>query len=114
MIELAETDEEIHKATANMAKLVRQSLKSTESPNGNARYDGVITQMRAFREEMVEVDMGEIYNEFCRDLKKRIFNEEFGDQRNFWAGFKFQKLGLIRGKDSEVTEQEAGDFLKSG
>ena len=112
MIENAEKDEDIVRATSHMAKLVRQNLQSS---TGNANDEVVFSHMRAFRDEMVDIDMPEIYNDFCKDLKKRIFNEEFGDQRNFWAAFKFQKLGLIRGTgDSEVTEQEAADFLKSG
>ncbi|KAG4440232.1 hypothetical protein IFR05_004311 [Cadophora sp. M221] len=112
MIEMAEKDEEIIRATTHMGKVVRQSLQSA---NGNAHHAVTFSHMKVFRDEMIDIDMPEIYNEFCKDFKKRIFNNEFGDQRNFWADFKFQKLGLIRGNgDSEVTEQEAAEFLKFG
>ncbi|KAL2074790.1 hypothetical protein VTL71DRAFT_8569 [Oculimacula yallundae] len=111
MIEFADKDEDIEKATDHMANVVRQSLQN----KGDAGYPVVYSQMKAFRDEMIDIDMPEKYNDFCRDLKKRIFAEEFGDQRNFWADFKFQKLGLIRGNgNTEVTEQEAAEFLKSG
>ncbi|CZT02065.1 related to ATP-dependent DNA helicase II, 80 kDa subunit (KU autoantigen protein P86) [Rhynchosporium agropyri] len=113
MIEIANKDEDIEKATAQMGKTIRQSLHST---TGDAGHAVTFSQMKVFRDEMIDLDMPEIYNDFCHDFKKRIFAEEFGDQRNFWAAFKFQKLGLIRATgDSEgANEEEATDFFKFG
>lgn len=112
MIEMAEKDEEIIRATTYMGKVVQQFLQSA---NGNSHHAVTFSHIKTFRDEMIDIDMPEIYNEFCKDFKKRIFNNDFGDQRNFWADFKFQKLGLIRStEDSEVTEQEAAEFLKFG
>ena len=113
LMQVTEKDEDIFKAVSQMGKAIRQSLKTAM---GNVNHPVIFSQIKAVRDEMIDIDMPEIYNDFIKDLKTRIFQKnEFGDQRNFWADFKFQKLGLIRGSgNAGVTEEEAAEFLKFG
>jgi ATP-dependent DNA helicase 2 subunit 2 len=69
------------------------------------------------RDELVALEEPELYNDFLRSLKKNIASGELdGDRREMWWRIKFEKLGLVTKKESEVskiTEEEALEFLRS-
>lgn len=67
------------------------------------------------REELIEMEEPEVYNEFVRELKRQLLAEELGgDRREMWAEVRKNRLGLVEKKSSErskVGEEEAKEFL---
>ena len=67
------------------------------------------------REELIEMEEPEAYNEFVRELKGQLLGEKLGgDRREMWGEIRRNKLGLIEKKSSErsrVEEEEARAFL---
>ena len=63
------------------------------------------------REECIEVEEPEVYNEFVRDLKKRMMEGALGgDRREMWLAVRSGRVGLIdkrASSRSEVSEGEA-------
>ncbi|PBP26561.1 putative ATP-dependent DNA helicase II subunit 2 [Diplocarpon rosae] len=109
---LAAPDEPaIAKATNEMAGHIRYYLKTL---TGNNNFGKVFSLLKAFRNEMVELEYPGIYNDFLRDLKQEVANGDFGDRREFWLGFRGSACGLIVNDlpETMVTVQEAEDFLR--
>lgn len=76
----------------------------TSSFGGNAD-DRVLEHMGVMREELIEFEEPELYNSFARDLKKRLLSGELGgDRREMWWKIRKAKLGLIHGRESEVSK----------
>lgn len=69
------------------------------------------------RQEMIEMEEPEIWNDFIRGLKGKLLGEDLGgDRREMWWEIRRHKLGLIERKASEpstVNEEEAKAFLSS-
>lgn len=93
-----------------MGSIIRDIVSS--SFGGNAD-DRALEHMGAMREELVNFEEPELYNAFARDLKKRMLSGELGgDRRELWWKVRRARLGLIDGRESEVskvTEEEAKD-----
>ncbi len=87
-----------------------------EKDIGSVKQEHIIELLRVFREEVVELEMPSLYNDFLVDLKEKLLNDELGDRREFWIIFKTknQRLGLIDDgtKGSEISVEEAANFLK--
>lgn len=108
------SDEVVVKAAVQMGKVVCHYL---ENNTGGVQQDHVLELLRVFRSEIVELEMPSLYNDFLVDLKEKLLNGELGEGRDFWTVFKTrnQRLGLIDDgtKGSEISAEEATDFLKS-
>lgn len=63
------------------------------------------------REECIDFEEPGLFNEFLRELKTKIFNQELGgDRREMWWQVRTNKLGLIEKKyhpQSKISEEEA-------
>lgn len=96
-----------------MATIIENLIKGSF---GDQNYARAIETMGVVREEMIEYEWPNEYNDFLKGLKKRILREELGgDRREFWWRVRTSKLGLITEIESEVskvTTDEARDFLR--
>jgi len=101
-------DNAVIDAANQMAEIVRRLV--TES-TANLKYDRAIENLKVLREQMLEFEMPEVYNDFIRDFKKRLAAEQLGGNRKeFWFLVMRQKLGLIdKGtlEISDVLEEDA-------
>lgn len=91
MLVAPETDEAVAAAVDGMAEIVRELLLAT----GDVKQDQAQENIKVMREAMIDFEFPDLYNDFIKDLKKRIFNKEFGNRREFWQNIKHAKLGLI-------------------
>lgn len=78
---------------------------------GDSGYQRAVEAIRVMKEEMLELEEPGVYNDFMRELKKKIIAEELGGERKeMWYKIRVNKLGLIdnRATDlSDVTEEDA-------
>ncbi len=107
------SDELVSKAADQMGKAICHFL---EKDIGGVQQEHIIELLRVFREEVMELEMPSLYNDFLADLKEKLLNDELGDRREFWIIFKTQnqRLGLVDDgtKGSEISAEEAALFLK--
>lgn len=94
------SDEVIFEAVKQISDVIRDLMKSLGG-GGDQRAQANITVMR---EEMIEYEFPELYNNFLRDLKAQTQKKEFGDKREFWTIIKNAKLGLIDTNTLEVAD----------
>lgn len=63
------------------------------------------------RDEMIEIEEPAVYNDFVRDLKRKLLAGELGgDRRDMWEEVRKNRLGLVekgQSESSEVGEEEA-------
>lgn len=81
---------------------------------GDANYLRAIEILGTVREECVELEEVEGWNEGVRKLKEKCF-EEADQRREMWLLIRRARLGLIEKREvdvSEVEEKEAKEFLK--
>ena len=100
--------EEIKGTCSQMATLIKEAITTSFA---DMLYDKAADMMRVMREELVELDEPEVYNEFVRGLKKEIFAENLGGNRvDMWKEVRKNRLGLLTSSEcerSEVTEEMA-------
>ena len=68
------------------------------------------------REEMSDVDEAAPYNEFLKELKGRLLEEELGGNRKeMWFYVRRGRLGLLQAKECSggVSEEEAQAFFSA-
>ncbi|TLD23261.1 hypothetical protein PspLS_07299 [Pyricularia sp. CBS 133598] len=114
MLASADKVETIENATKQMGEVVTSFINTSM---GDMNYDRAAENMRVMRDELVALEEPVFYNDFLKSLKTRIVSGELnGDRREMWWRIKFEKLGLITKKESEVssvTEEEAAQFFKT-
>lgn len=98
-----------------MGTIIRDIITSSF---GGGADDRALEHMGAMREELVNFEEPGLYNAFARDVKGRMLSGELGgDRREMWWKVRKAKLGLIDGKESEVskvTEDEAKEVGSLG
>ncbi|KAI9050071.1 hypothetical protein LZ554_006216 [Drepanopeziza brunnea f. sp. 'monogermtubi'] len=111
-------------ASKQLCQHIRGRIKTSSLDTSS--FDRAFGAMTVLRKTAIEYELPCVYNDFLRDLKEKIFNGELGgDRTGFWQLLTKKRLGLIQvpppdsdkvGLDtapgSDVTEQEAADFLK--
>lgn len=108
----ATADEVVFKAVDEMAEIVRELLQGA----GDVNYQRAQEYIKVMREEMIDLEFPDTYNDFIRDFKDRIFKEEFGNRTEFWMNLNFAKLGLIDTTtlpESGVSPDEAKEVRDS-
>jgi ATP-dependent DNA helicase 2 subunit 2 len=105
---------ETQSAFSQLGKIIRNYIKNSMGDSG---YRRAVETMGVMREEALDLEVPELYNEFVRELKTDIFNEELGgDRRDMWFLIRANRMGLIQSKEvsaSGVGEDEAKDFLSA-
>lgn len=102
-------DKGIEEATKDMGDVVQSLIKESM---GDKNYDRAIENIGVLRETCIGLEVPDLYNDFLRDLKKKIFSDALGTGRKeMWGKLRLTgKLGLITKIESEVsdiTEDEA-------
>lgn len=99
---------QIRDAVKQMAVIVQTYIRHSV---GTSAYARAVEAIRVMKEEMVEFELPDLFNDFIRDLKKQIMAGELGgDRSEMWYNIRVNKLGLIDKKLSElsdVTPEEA-------
>jgi ATP-dependent DNA helicase 2 subunit 2 len=102
----ADADEVVFEAVNDMAEIIRDLLRTI----GDTGYQRAQENIKVMRNEMIDLEFPDTYNEFIRDLKKRISKKEFGNKTEFWQNLKHAKLGLIDTNthpEADVSPEEA-------
>jgi ATP-dependent DNA helicase 2 subunit 2 len=104
----AENIDVIKDAVRQMEKIIESHIRNSF---GDANYDRVVEELGVLREELVDYEEPELYNDFLRRLKESILKEQLGgDRQELWWLIRRSNIGLVDKKTSdrvEVTEQEA-------
>ena len=78
---------------------------------GDSSYGRAVEAIRVFKEEMIEMEEPDLFNEWIRRFKERLLKAELGgDRKEMWWLVRVHKLGLIhRGLSdvSKVSEEDA-------
>ncbi|KAL9034293.1 MAG: hypothetical protein Q9214_007106, partial [Letrouitia sp. 1 TL-2023] len=111
ILDATDTVEGIQDAVDQLGNVIEEQVKNSF---GDITYGRVIEELGVVREEMVELEMPEIYNKFVIQFKRKLLNEELGGNRkDLWWEMKKNRIGLIEKRTSErseVTEEEAKRF----
>ena len=101
----ADNDKGLEAVTSAMGDVVQSLIKESM---GDANYDRAIENIGELRDACIGLEVPELYNDFLRDLKKKIFSEALGKGRKYmWAKLRATssgKLGLISRSESEVSD----------
>ncbi|KAF2825003.1 SPOC domain-like protein [Ophiobolus disseminans] len=104
----------IQDACNDMGREIKSLIKLSVGDSG---YGRALEALRVMREEMVELEEPEIWNVFIRGLKSEVLEGRLGgNRREMWWKIRGSKYGLVDAKRSlvsEVSEEEALEFLKS-
>lgn len=105
----ANEDEGIVKAVKEMGKIVETVV--TESM-GDSNYDRATENIGVMREQMIGLELPELYNDFMRDFKTKLKSGALGgDRKEMWLKIRYPgRLGLITQAQSDasnVTDEEA-------
>ncbi|OQN97542.1 hypothetical protein B0A48_16696 [Cryoendolithus antarcticus] len=83
----------------------------TEASFGGSKDQQVVEGVSTMREELLDLEVPYMYNEFLRELKGKMVGEELGgDRRLLWVAIKNARLGLVQRKEVEIEglpEEEA-------
>lgn len=101
----ADNDKGIEAVTSAMGEVVQSLIKESM---GDANYDRAIENIGELRDACIGLEVPELYNDFLRDLKKKIFSDALGKGRKYmWAKLRATssgRLGLITKSESEVSD----------
>lgn len=108
ILEDAESDNAVLNAVNQMSDIIRDLIKGS---TGDSDFDRAQENIKVLREEMVDYEFPGYYNNFFKDLRKRLMKGELGGRRQeFWVNLKKARLGLIDNTallTSDVSPEEA-------
>ncbi|KAI9689699.1 MAG: ATP-dependent DNA helicase II subunit 2 [Bogoriella megaspora] len=114
MLETSEDPGIIGEATKQMSKIVQDLVRHSVGDSG---YGRAMECTRVMREELIEFEEPGLFNDFVKELKKKLLAGELGgDRMEMWWLLRVNRLGLIDKKaspSSSVTEEEARSFLSA-
>jgi ATP-dependent DNA helicase 2 subunit 2 len=111
---LASTDdmEEVKNAFKQMKFIILDWINHSI---GQSKYGMAVEGILTMREEAIDLEVPDLYNDFLRELKDKIFgNELSGDRAAMWYEVRKARMGLIMKEESsvsEVTAEENKSFL---
>lgn len=108
-LEEVDDDNSLEEATKAMGDVVRSLIQESM---GDKNYDRAIENIGVLRDACIGLEVPELYNDFLRDLKKKIFSDALGTGRKeMWGKLRLTgNLGLVtksESKVSNITEDEA-------
>lgn len=111
-LSIADSEEKIREATRQMGAIVKRLVEGSVGVSGYAR---AIADLGTMREELLDLEMPEFYNDFMKEFKEEILGGKLGgDRREFWFEVRKGRLGLVTKDESEVSDvrdDEANGFL---
>ncbi|KAI6886029.1 SPOC domain-like protein [Hortaea werneckii] len=112
LIEHAEEPEQLTSACNQLAGVIEDWIRHSVGDSG---YGRAIEAIRVMREEMSDIDMGELYNSFMRAMKPKLLGEELGgERRDMFGQIRRSRLGLLTEREvaDGAKDEEAADFMK--
>ncbi|KAL1633653.1 ATP-dependent DNA helicase yku80 [Neofusicoccum ribis] len=113
-LKMTDNVEDIKSIAKQLSSIIQDYIRHSMGDNG---YQRAIEAIRVMKEEMLELEEPGVFNDFLKDLKKKVFAEELGgDRKEMWYRIRVNKLGLIDKRAtslSDVTEEESKKFLSS-
>jgi ATP-dependent DNA helicase 2 subunit 2 len=108
-----ETDEGVETAMTGMGEVICSLIKESF---GDKNYDQAMENIGVMREQMIGLEMPQLYNDFLRDLKNKLNSEVLGgDRRDMWHKIRWSgKLGLITRDESETSTVSKDDAQSVG
>lgn len=110
MLDSIDDTTKFQQAVKQLETIIYDQIKKS---TGDSLYEQAFGNIRAMREEMIDYEAPETYNQFLKDLKKKIINDELGDGRNQFIYLLGQKhLSLIdkmEAESSETSKTEAAE-----
>jgi ATP-dependent DNA helicase 2 subunit 2 len=102
MLEMAEDISLIEEAAKQMGTIIRSLITHSLGDSG---YGRATANLATMREELINMEEPGLYNDFVKDLKKRLLGGQLGgDRRDMMWEIRKAKLGLIDKKASEVSD----------
>lgn len=93
MMEVTKESGDIGKTIDQMALIVKDIIRESVA---DLRYDQAIECLKALRQECIDCEASELYDEFVKDLKVKLLGGELsGDRKDFWSRLRKEKLGLV-------------------
>lgn len=112
IIENAEQIEESHEACKQLKFIIFDWINHSV---GDSKYQQAIEAIRVMREEMMELEEPAPFNNFMKELKKKILGGELGgDRKEMWYRVRVNRLKPILKGECEgavMTEEEAKQFM---
>jgi ATP-dependent DNA helicase 2 subunit 2 len=112
VFEVGSDEEEIRDVCKQFASIIVDWIRHSV---GDSKYGQAVEGILVMREELVDIEMPEIFNDFLMDLKKKVFGGELNGDRSFmWYKIRTGKLWLITSEEaqgSEVTAEESKAFM---
>ncbi|KKA28187.1 hypothetical protein TD95_003720 [Thielaviopsis punctulata] len=112
MLDAAQDDKKTADAVAQMGAIIR--LLINQGFGGNTD-DRVLEHLGTVRDEMIDMNLPDLYNNYLRELKSDLLAGKLGgDRKELWFKIiKIAKLGLIREDQADastVSMQQAIEF----
>lgn len=104
----------VHDACQQLQAIVHSLIKTSV---GHTKYKQSLELIRIMREECYDKGVEETFNDFMRDLKKKLLGGELdGNRDEMWHEIRKDRQGLIVKTDDNpggASKQEAEEFLKA-
>jgi ATP-dependent DNA helicase 2 subunit 2 len=102
MLDTADDLSVIEEASKQMGTIIRSLITHSLGDSG---YGRATENLAVMREELINMEEPGLYNDFVRELKKKLLAGELGgDRRDMLWEIRKSKLGLIDKKTSEISE----------
>lgn len=108
------SSDDLQNAVKQMEVIIKDRITDSYGSNN---YERVVEELGVMRDELIELEMPELYNDVVLRLKKELLADQLGSNRKeLWWKIRVSKLGLIdqeQSEQSKVTKDEAEKFLYS-
>jgi ATP-dependent DNA helicase 2 subunit 2 len=114
MLNSVEDPSGIQAAAAEFGSIINERIINSI---GDDKYAQAVAELTVLRQEMLELEEPEVWNEYVRRLKGKLIGDGLGGGRDeIWWQMRKARLGLITPKElggeaSKVTDEEARLFL---
>ncbi|CAK3960688.1 ATP-dependent DNA helicase II subunit 2 [Lecanosticta acicola] len=112
ILENAEKIEEIHDACKQLKFIIFDWINHSV---GDSKYQQALEAIGVMRGEMLELEEAATFNEFMKELKKKILGGELGgDRKEMWYRVRTSRLRpIVKGEcqGAEMTEEEGKQFM---
>ena len=102
MLETTEDPNGIVDAASQLITIIEKHIKDSF---GDINYDRVVAEMTALREEMIEMEEPDLWNDWLKNLKEKLSGNALGAGRDeLWWRIRKDKLGLVVKSESEISK----------
>ncbi|KXL41555.1 hypothetical protein M433DRAFT_72779 [Acidomyces richmondensis BFW] len=111
LLQTALEEDQIRDACKQLQRIIYDWIRHSVGDSG---YQQAIEAIRTMREEVSDLEMPDLYNDFIRDMKSKLLAEELGgDRKEMWYRIRSSRLGLLLDKETKggVVEEEARAFM---